>query len=222
MDDQMLRSVYEALPADDGASQAILEAAKPYLGTAPVAQLVTTLVDALNAEKAKREAIERVHNQLLASFVHGDFVLRYLAQYKELLRRRALDNWLQLSKHIKRDGWHSIHTDMRAVIRHVHQRIGPDELEAERKLFSHAITFYCHRVASAHAILYTMSEQKLWRKLRENVVALENDHNTFEHPLTSQYLLRIYDRLANGIIFEKSRFTGNVRSKKTGEFITTY
>jgi len=100
----MLCSVYQALPADDGASQAILEAAKPYLGTAPVAQLVTTLVDALNAEKAKREAIERVHNQLLASFVHGDFVLRYLAQYKELLRRRALDNWLQLSKHIKRDG----------------------------------------------------------------------------------------------------------------------
>jgi len=199
----------------------IHKAAKPYLGTAPVAQLVTTLVDALNPEKAKREAIKREHNQLLASLLHGDFVLRYLAQYKELLRKRAVENWLQLGQGIKRHGWHSIHADMRAVIRGVHQRISPDELEAERKLFSHAITFYCHRVTRAHAILDTMSEKELWNKLRENVDALENDHNTFEHPLTRQYLLRIYDRLANGIMFEKSRFTGDVHSMKIGEVITT-
>ena len=107
------------------------------------------------------------------------------------------------------------------VIRHVHHNMSDDALESERKLFSHAITFYCLRVYNAHIILDTMSEQDLWEKLRGIVVALRNNDVNFRHPLTRDYLLRIYDTLADAIMFVNNPFTGTVVSMKTGKEVVT-
>ena len=186
MDDQSVKSIFEALgPAEAPEKQEILTDAKPYLAAPPVARLVAALLGTVNFEKQARERSETEYNRLIAYLRHGDFVSRYLHQYRPLLQEVGVDDWIAFGRFVKdHGGWSYVHDCMKNTIRQIRPGIDADALELERKALSHGITFYCHRVYKAHAILDHMSEQEVWAKMNANVVHLKHDHCVFESSLS--------------------------------------
>jgi hypothetical protein len=206
MDNQLMQAIFEALgPVKAPEKQEMLTDARPYLTAPPIARLVGALVDAVNSTKAERKRVKTEHRQLVGYIKHSDFVSRYLYQYRPLLQRVGVEDWVAFGRYVKtHGGWSSVHEHMCNTIRQFRPLIDANDLESERKILSHAITFYCLRVYKAHTILDHMSEQEVWMRMKMNVLELKHTHSDFENTFSQQCLLNIYEKLADGIMFYKT------------------
>jgi len=96
------------------------------------------------------------------------------------------------------------------MIRHVQPSTGDDDLELDRKVLNHAISFLC----SSYSKGAQDPRRYGWtRRLEQSETERERSQKQclrFREPLSKQYLLHIYERLEDGIMFSKDPLTSKI------------